>query len=162
VSFSVFEHVYDRRGYLANARRWLKPEGRFFLNYDDGHFRDPSSRAEALRNRLSPILPLMGQLGHFQARVNRDDADKMITNEGFEIVAIRYENLRSLKALSKTIPADQRAAFARFWIDVEERLNSQFAVEGALCLGDRVNLWQEMGSRTLELVHADGGTPIGE
>jgi Methyltransferase domain len=38
VSFSVFEHVYNRPACLAAARRHLAPGGNFFLYYDDDHF----------------------------------------------------------------------------------------------------------------------------
>jgi SAM-dependent methyltransferase len=151
VSFSVFEHVYDRRAYLAQAWRCLKPGGRFYLNYDDGHFREPSSRAEWLRNRLAPVLPLVGQIHHFQARVIREEADRLVREAGFEILRIRYENLRSFKVLSKTIEASKRSEFARLWLDVEDRLNAEFGTTGSHFLGDNVNLWREMGSRTLEL-----------
>lgn len=46
VSFSVLEHVADRPAYMANAARLLAPHGRFYLNYDDGHFRGTDRPAE--------------------------------------------------------------------------------------------------------------------
>ena len=42
VTFSVFEHVVDRREFLAHAKRLLAPNGMLYLNYDDGHFRTDS------------------------------------------------------------------------------------------------------------------------
>lgn len=161
VSFSVFEHVYDRGAYLANARRLLKPGGKFFLNYDDGHFRkrldlnDTSNWSgtlrEHLRNLAAPVLPRIGQVGHYQARVNRHDVDLMVSSAGFETIESRYENLASLKSLSGSVPADDRARFATFWLDVEERLNQDFDIAVKSWLGDPALLWREMASRTLSL-----------
>lgn len=161
VSFSVFEHVYDRVSYVANARRLLKPGGTFFLNYDDGHFRknlnlnDASNWSgtlrEHFRNLASPILPRIGQVGHYQARVDRRDADDLLTSAGFETIESRYENLASLKNLSGSVPVRDRGRFAAFWLETEERLNAEFniAVDGHL--GDDALLWREMASRTLTL-----------
>ena len=56
VSFSVLEHVVDRRRYLQAARANLAPGGRAYLNYDSGHFTvdaDPAERAKAV---LSPSI----------------------------------------------------------------------------------------------------------
>lgn len=161
VSFSVFEHVYDRVAYLANARRLLKPDGKFFLNYDDGHFRKRLDLNDAVnwrgtlrehfRNLAAPILPRIGQVGHYQARVEKGDADLMVLNAGFETIENRYENLASLKNLSVSVPADERARFATFWLDVEARLNKDFDIAVKGHLGDTSLLWREMASRTLTL-----------
>lgn len=161
VSFSVFEHVYDRVAYLANARRLLKTDGTFFLNYDDGHFRkgldlnDTShwsgTLREHFRNLAAPVLPRIGQVGHYQARVARDDADLMVADAGFERIESRYENLASLKSLSTSVPAEERSRFAAFWLDVEERLNQDFDIAVKSQLGDPSLLWREMASRTLTL-----------
>lgn len=139
VSFSVLEHVFDRRAYMANARRWLKPGGAMFLNYDDGHFRTPGSWLEAARNRLAPLLPALGMVRHYQRPVSHAEAQRLI--DGFAIRIDRYENLPNLKALAKT--ATDRAAFACLWIEAEDRLNANLP---------SIELWRAMGSRTLELV----------
>lgn len=154
VSFSVFEHVWDRKSYLAHAARMLKPEGRFFLNYDDGHFREPGSMLAAARNAVAPVLPRVGLTGQFQATVRKPDADRMIAAAGLVAEGDRYENLESMKALAKTIPADRRADFAAMWLDLEDRLNADFTAQAAAFNGDTTNLWREMASRTLELRRA--------
>jgi SAM-dependent methyltransferase len=141
VSFSVLEHVYDRAAYLGHCRRLLRPGCTLFLNYDDGHFRTPGSRTEALRNRLAPILPWVGLKRHYQASVTPAEANRLVA--GFAVTADRYENLPSLKALAPTITPSRRAAFARYWLDTEDALNAEFSGP---------DLWQVAASRTLELV----------
>lgn len=145
VSFSVLEHVYDRAAYLAHARRLLKPDGCMFLNYDDGHFRTPGSRIEALRNRLAPLLPWLGLTRHYQSSVRPREADRLVAEAGFAVASDRYENLPALKALSRAVPHASRGMFAQAWIETEDRLN-------AICAS--TDLWHAMGSRTMELRHA--------
>lgn len=152
VSFSVFEHVADRSAYLRNAARSLKPGGKFFLNYDDGHFRSAGPSLDAMRNFVAPILPHIGLTRFYQATVRKCDADRMIADAGFAIVDDRYENLEGMKRLSKTVDPRAHAAFASTWLDLEARLNAEFRGPTAREFhGDRTNLWREMGSRTLEL-----------
>lgn len=164
VSFSVLEHVLDRRAYLANAKRLLVPDGAFHLNYDDGHFRTALDLDEArewklnvtetIRNRVSGLWPHIGRQHLYQSRVRRLDIVRMISAAGLVIAEERYDNLKSLKQLSKTIPPDRMQEFARWWIEAEDRLNQRFRAQTEERMGDDVNLWREMGSRTLVLRHA--------
>lgn len=164
VSFSVLEHVYDREAYLAHAKRLLAPGGVFHLNYDDGHFRtaldlDEAREwklnvAETVLNRVAGVLPKVGRIGLYQSRVVRDDIDRMIADAGLSIAEERYENLRSLKNLAKTIPAERVQEFTRWWIGVEDDLNARFRNRTDARMGDDTNLWREMASRTLVLRHA--------
>lgn len=166
VSFSVLEHVYDRPRYLAHAKRLLARDGIFHLNYDDGHFRTvldldrhrgfKVAIANYIQHRLAGVWPRIGRIGLYESRVNRADADGMIRAAGLEIAAERYENLASFKSLIKTLPEERAQEFTRMWLKVEDRLNAAFRVDGPEHMGDRANLWQEMGSRTLELRHARG------
>ena len=159
VSFSVFEHVYDRRAYLATARKVLKPGGTFYLSYDDGHFRNTIELAkprfgplrEHLGNLAAPILPYVGLVRRYQRRVGRDEADALISETGFTVVSQRYDNVPSMKRLSKAMPADRMGEFMDVWIALEDQLNQRFSFEGPEVLGDRNVLWQVMGTRTLEL-----------
>jgi 2-polyprenyl-6-hydroxyphenyl methylase/3-demethylubiquinone-9 3-methyltransferase len=146
VSFSVLEHVYRRGAYLTHCYRLLKPGGTLFLNYDNGHFRSPGSRMEAVRNLLAPILPYIGMVKHYQASVLPEEADRLVAEAGFAVVDDRYENLPAFKAMART--ATDRAAFGRLWLDAEARLNE---LRGA-------DLWRVMGSRTLELVKRASAT----
>lgn len=163
VSFSVFEHVYDRRAYLKTAARALKPDGVFFLNYDDGHFRnvidlgEPRGWLSAIRTRLhnllAPLMPKIGRIGLYQRRQPKDDLMNLLHEAGLKITSERYENLSAFKKLAKTLPAEQIPAFMAFWVATEDTLNREFKAEGAAYCGNRTNLWRIAASLTLELRH---------
>jgi SAM-dependent methyltransferase len=166
VSFSVFEHVYDRRAYLATAKRLLAPDGTFYLNYDDGHFRirleldRPGKWLEhgrvAAHNAIAPTLARIGRIATYQRRVARADADAMVAEAGFTCGEVFYSNLGDAKGLYRTIPEDRRDEFCQAWVDFERRLNERSLVEMAAAdRGDTANLWSVMPSRTLVLTHAD-------
>lgn len=164
VSFSVFEHVVDPDLFLRHAKRILAPGGCFYLNYDDGHFRNVLNLAEpgtwlpALRARLrtlvSPALAGMGREADYQQRVDAAVADRRVFEHGFAIERVDYHNLLSLKELVKTIPDSQREMFSRWWLEVELALNRQFRYRlDDERYGDHVNLSRQMLSRTLCLRH---------
>jgi len=165
VSFSVFEHVVAPDLFLRHAKRILAPGGSFYLNYDDGHFRnvlnlaEPTTWLPALRARLrtliSPWLAGMGSETGYQQRVVAAVADQLVLERGFVIERVDYHNLLSLKELAKTIPDVQQEAFSRWWLDVELALNEQFChqLDGE-CFGDHMNLSRQMVSRTLYLRHS--------
>lgn len=168
VSFSVFEHVYDRTGYLATAKRLLAPDGTFFLNYDDGHFRVaidvdrpsiwPADGRRLAHNLLAPVLARIGRVSDYQRRVRRDAADKMLGRAGFRCRESFYSNCDALKELYKTIPNDRREEYCRLWVEFEGRLNESFVVDLPKWeRGDNVNLWQRMPTRTLVLDHSTAG-----
>jgi SAM-dependent methyltransferase len=165
VSFSVFEHVVNQPRFLRHAKRVLAPGGLFYLNYDDGHFRNFLDVAElatwlpALRARLhtlvSPLLAALGRQASYQRRVVAAAVDRLVTDCGFRIERIDYHNLSSLKDLAKSIPEPLREEYARWWLEVELDLNRQFATTlDDARYGDSVNLWWQMGSRTLCLRHS--------
>lgn len=161
VSFSVLEHVYERRHYLQTAKDHLAENGVFYLNYDDGHFRTaldlnaPRTWLTELRvwlhNLLAGILARVGWVAQYQQRVNRSDIDALIAQVGFETTRVFYSNLGSLKGLYKLVSPPKREEFTRIWIAVEDALNEQFLEYGGTRLGDPANLWQFMGTRTLVL-----------
>lgn len=165
VSFSVFEHVVDRRQFLAHAKRLLAPAGVFYLNYDDGHFRNwldlaqintwlPALRAFG-RTVISGPAAFIGLHSKYQRRVSASDANCLVVNAGFHIVRIDYHNLIDLKQLAKTIPEDLKEEYARWWLAAEQELNARFRVDLAQPFyNDTINLWQQMGTRTLILRHA--------
>lgn len=169
VSFSVLEHVVDKVAYLNDAKRLLATNGLFYLNYDDGHFRneldlsDVSSWLPALRARgrtiVSPIMAALGRQENYQQRVSSLEVDKLVTEAGFVIERVDYHNLASLKALAKVMPGELRESFSRWWVDIECDLNERFSyVMPHATMGDSVNLWREMGSRTLCLRHFNGSS----
>lgn len=162
VSFSVFEHVFDRHAYMRFASRHLAEKGVFFLNYDDGHFRNsldlgqPSKWGLPIREHIinlgADLWPKVGMIGKYQKRVVREAADDIVRAAGMSIVESRYENLASFKSLARHVPEDARVDFSALWLQTEDALNRDFDRQGEPCLGDASILWREMGSRTLQLV----------
>lgn len=162
VSFSVFEHVVDRLGYLNTVDRVLRPGGTAFVNYDDGHFRtnidlhqSPKSWRIALkeeaRNRLSPLSRRVVRLHHrFQRRVTDHEMTALLASTNLELVRDFYSNVVAFKGLFKTMPPELQDQFVDFWVDVEQRLNNEFRVADNY-MGSRCNLWRMLPARTLVL-----------
>jgi len=156
VSFSVFEHVYYRKHYLQTAKKHLDKDGVFYLNYDDGHFRNvihlhqPHLWAAELKvwahNLLAKPLAAMGYVSQYQKRVYRSEVDTLIEQTGLQIIRMFYSNLASLKRLHKQISQEKIEEFSQYWLEIEDRLNEEFLTNGSVVLGDTVNLWQVMGS----------------
>lgn len=163
VSFSVLEHVYDRKFYLETAKKVLASQGLFYLNYDDGHFRNylslnepnlfGSQIKEWINNLLAKPCASVGLVSYFQKRVERKDIDELVQEAGFSILQNFYSNLSSFKSLSKTLSPDKQKDFSILWLEVEEMLNDKFSQEGENYYGDSTNLWSQMCSRTLVLQH---------
>lgn len=162
-SFSVLEHVYNKKKYLSIAKEHLCKDGIFFLNYDDGHFRNfldltqPSkwfrSIKEWIHNLLAYPLALVGFESKFQKRIESDYINNLIEEQGFKIIDSFYSNLSSFKGLFKSIPEENKEEFIHFWIEVEHKLNNKFLYlnKANKYWGDYSNLWQFMSSRTLIL-----------
>ncbi|MDR3449212.1 MAG: methyltransferase domain-containing protein [Alphaproteobacteria bacterium] len=164
VSFSVFEHVIDRQSYLANAKRFLSENGIFYLNYDDGHFRyvndlgDRKSWMPAIKSLgltlFSGVTVKVGLSTTFQKRVAKCDIDRLVDEFGFHMERCSYNNMASMKELAKTIPEEQKIAFAQLWLELEKTLNEKYRCNLAEeKYADPTNLWRQMGSRTLVLKH---------
>lgn len=164
VSFSVLEHVFDKPAYMRHAKRHLAPTGVFHLNYDDGHFRTSldldelrgwrTGLAVTAQNRLAWLWPRLNRVDRYQARVPAAEIMRLVGEAGFSIASDRYDNLGSFKSLAKTVPAGQAQEFMRFWLATEDELNRRFRFTAEPRMGDDVNLWREMASRTLALRHA--------
>lgn len=164
VSFSVFEHVVHRADFLRHAKRILAPDGVFYLNYDDGHFRNlldvsrpvtwlPALRAWG-RTVVSRPLAAFGFSSHYQRRVDASEVDKLVAESGFRIEHVDYHNLLCLKDMAKAMPEELRQPYAAWWLDAERFLNDRFCMRLAdTWCGDNSNLWRQMLSRTLTLRH---------
>jgi len=164
VSFSVLEHVCDKLAYMRHAQRHLAVDGTFYLNYDDGHFRTAldldefrgwgANLAVALQNRLAALWPHVNRTDRYQARISSAVMRDLVQASGFVVADDRYENLTAFKNLAKTIEHARQQEFTRFWLSVEDDLNNKFRTNGDDRMGDTVNLWREMASRSLALRHA--------
>jgi len=164
VSFSVFEHVVHRAEFLRHAKRILGPNGMFYLNYDDGHFRNlldvsrPATWMPALRawgrTAVSRPFAALGLQSHYQRCVSAVDADRLVVESGFRIERVDYHNLICIKELAKVVPKDLQQVFAQWWLGAEQILNERFRAELPTSLyGDHTNLSRQMVSRTLCLRH---------
>lgn len=168
VSFSVFEHVVDRAGFLRNAKRLLAPDGLFHLNYDDGHFRNqmdisrpgtwlPAARTW-WRTMISRPLAALGGSARYQRRVYAGEADRLIAKSGFLVERVDYHNMICLKELAKSMPEEMRQRYAAWWLETEMHLNEHFMVRlQEARYGDNINLWRSMASRTMRLRHFESG-----
>lgn len=165
VSFSVLEHVVAKHDFLDLAKSVLAPDGIFYLNYDDGHFRNvldlslPSTWLAAFRTRtrtlISGPLATLGVHSHYQKRVAAADVNQMISAAGFLIERDDYHNLASLKELAKSMPEHLQQSWMAWWLETERKINSDFRINGSHeRFGDTTNLWAQMPSRTLVLKHS--------
>jgi SAM-dependent methyltransferase len=161
VSFSVLEHVRDRRAYLETAYALLAAAGRFYLNYDDGHFRRPEA-VEGFAPAFAELIHETRRIAwrafggearttNYKQRVNRRQIDGLIAACGYDVESMFYSNIVSMKRLAKTIPEEGRAAFASLWLSLESKLNADFCLQTAEMFEDDANLWRVMPSRTLVL-----------
>lgn len=119
VSFSVLEHVYKRIDYLSFAKRYLKENGYFFINYDAGHF---LSGNERLKNFIGPIFAYFGIERYYQSFVKENDFLQMIDKVGFKIIDAKYFN-SSLKSIYKMIPESKKADYMKKWLEFELWMN---------------------------------------
>ena len=122
VSFSVLEHVVQRRRYFEAARANLREDGRVYLNYDSGHFvadADVTERAKAL---VSQVLGRLGAESRYRKRVREEEFRALISAVGLRIVDDKVFNT-DLKRLFALVPADRRGAFMERWLAFELELN---------------------------------------
>ena len=124
ISFSALEHVYRRRRYLECARRNLDVRGLFFINYDAGHFVQPTWRDRA-KNVIGPVLARAGIERYYQSFVRESDFRSMATASGFTIAEARSFNT-AVKQIARGIPADQQTAFQREWLEFEESISALY------------------------------------
>ncbi len=164
VSFSVFEHVFDRVGYLAECSRVLAGDGRIFLNYDDGHFRfnfainqgvpilqNLMQGREVISNLIRPVAARAWLVRFYQARVTEAIIDKLVRRADLRIVSKRFANLVSMKRLAKMIEANSVEAFHETWLRLEDELNHAVTFCPSSAMGHKDARWLEMPSCTLIL-----------
>lgn len=163
VSLSVLEHVYDRQAYLGAAAMSLKSSGLFYLNYDDGHFRNvldlsrsetwiPAIRAQAAY-RLAKLRHHLGLSYKYICPVQAEWVFEYVQTLGLEVIDDRYENIECMKSFCKGLSDEQQKHFRDIWLEVETQINRHFIKYSNSKL-DR-NAWRLMSSRTLLLQRKD-------
>lgn len=121
VSFSVFEHVYQRQRYIDSIRDCLKPDGQALINYDAGHFIRAHAR-DRIKNIVGPLLARVGVERYYQSFVHEADFKQMVANAGLKIVEVRYFNTH-MKGIHKRLPTEAAAEHMRRWYAHELWLN---------------------------------------
>lgn len=168
VSFSVFEHVFDRVGYLRDCARVLADDGRVYLNFDDGHFRfnlainqdvplrkNVGQIRETLANLFRPAAAKAGMVRYFQQRVSDQEAAQQAGAVGLRILSTRYANLVSMKSLAKVVGANTLEDFHAAWLRLEDDLNESIEFRDGDAMGHRDARWLEMPTCTLTLAKAE-------
>jgi cyclopropane fatty-acyl-phospholipid synthase-like methyltransferase len=122
VSFSVFEHVYERLAYLQLIHACLKPDGYCLMNYDSGHFQSHHWK-ERLKNIVGPVLARLGNQAYYQAFVREKDFHTWAQQAHLVIHESKLFNTR-LKGVYKAIPTAHSNEFMRRWLELELWLNT--------------------------------------
>jgi trans-aconitate methyltransferase len=123
VSFSVLEHVVDRRRYLETLRAHVAPEGRAYLNYDVGHFTADRTVAERLRARVGSLLARVGNEAHYRATLHEEEFAHLLRDAGFRVAEEHGFNT-DLKVVWRDVPESARDAFMERWLAFELELNA--------------------------------------
>jgi SAM-dependent methyltransferase len=160
--FSVLEHVWDLEGFLYEVARILKPEGRAFLNYDDGHFRNHLYRLRGrlfrAKNSLKTCLFLLWKytrkFDKYQKPIDRVALAPLISSAGLVVVSETYSEIDGLKKIERLVDERYRDELISQIIQLEISLNklvmdkSPSSIE---LLRGHSALWAVMSSCTIEL-----------
>jgi SAM-dependent methyltransferase len=122
VSFSVLEHVVDRRRYLQAVRSNLRPDGRVYLNYDSGHFvadAHPLERAKAL---ASHAFARVGSESRYRRRVSADEFRTLVEHNRLRVVDDKVFNT-DVKRILPLVRREDRETFMQRWLEFELGLN---------------------------------------
>lgn len=113
VSFSVLEHVYRRKDYLISAKKCLKNDGYFLINYDAGYFIYGNYR-EKIGILIGKILARFGIEKYYASFVKEKEFLRLIDEVGFKVVEAKYFNAPCLEELCKVI-----SKFMKKWLKFE-------------------------------------------
>ena len=122
VSFSVLEHVVDRRRYFEAMRANLRSDGRVYLNYDSGHFvadADLLERAKALASR---VLARLGSESRYRRRVSATEFRALVERNRLLVVDDKVFNT-DVKRLLPLVETESRESFMERWLSFELGLN---------------------------------------
>ena len=117
VSFSVLEHVVDRRRYFEAMRTNLRCDGRVYLNYDSGHFVADLDLVERAKALTSHVLARLGSESRYRRRVTGIEAHELVEHSGLRVVDDKVFNtdIKRLLPLDWTRePREFHGTLARF------------------------------------------------
>jgi ubiquinone/menaquinone biosynthesis C-methylase UbiE len=124
-AFSALEHVVRIDKFLDTVFALLKPSGRAYLNFDNGHFHSHDVK-ERLMVPVSQLLARVGIEGPYMKEVDDAEVLRMIRERGGEIVGTWKHNMPALKKMAKTHKAP---AVLEAWFAFEDRLNEVLTPE---------------------------------
>ena len=122
VSFSVLEHVVDRRRYFEAIRANLRRDGRVYLNYDSGHFVADVDLVERAKALASHALARIGSESRYRRRVTGTETRELIEHSGLRVVDDKVFNT-DLKRLLPLIGPESHESFMQRWLAFELELN---------------------------------------
>jgi hypothetical protein len=122
VSFSVLEHVVDRRRYFHAVQANLRGDGRAYLNYDSGHFVADAGLAERAKGFASRALARLGSESRYRKRVSARELDDLVAAGRLQITDDKLFNT-DLKRLLPLVAPEQRDALMERWLAFELGLN---------------------------------------
>jgi SAM-dependent methyltransferase len=122
ISFSVMEHVYDRRAYLRCAAANVKDDGVVLLNYDSGHFLPGAGWRDRLKTTAGSLLARVGVERYYQSFLRGSEFRTLAADAGLRIIDEKLFNL-PVKALFPRVPPERHAEFLERWLDFELYLN---------------------------------------
>lgn len=122
VSFSVLEHVVQRRRYMEAVRANVREDGRVYLNYDSGHFVADANLAERAKAFASQVLARLGSESRYRGPVREEEFGALLDAVALGIVDDKVFNT-DLKRLFRLVPDDHRTTFMERWLAFELELN---------------------------------------
>jgi SAM-dependent methyltransferase len=122
VSFSVLEHVADRRRYMEALRANVKPKGRVYLNYDAGHFVADADARERAKAAVARAFAAAGYESRYRAPVRSEEFAGLVERAALRIVDDKGFNTE-LKLSYRAVSESQRDLFMDSWLAFELSLN---------------------------------------
>ena len=123
VSFSVLEHVVDRRRYFEAMRTNLRRDGRVYLNYDSGHFVADADLRERAKGLASRVLARLGSESRYRRRVSASEFRALVERSGLRVADDKVFNT-DVKRLLPLVRGESRESFMERWLAFELGLNA--------------------------------------
>ncbi|MCK4822702.1 methyltransferase domain-containing protein, partial [bacterium] len=140
-SLSALEHVYKRKKFLRSAKAVLREGGKFFLNYDNGHFLS-KSLGEKKRNLIGPYLARLGWENWYQSFVWQNEIIKYLEDLNFIIIEELNFHQATTKGFHRVISDTISKQYHDLWLKYELEIN-------ALLKEDKTSLNQANSNRFL-------------
>jgi ubiquinone/menaquinone biosynthesis C-methylase UbiE len=122
-TLSALEHVVRIDKFLDTLFAILKPGGKAYLNYDNGHFHSKDLK-ERVMVPVSQALAKIGMEGPYMKEVRDSDVVRLIQERGARVLQVRKHILAGMKGFTKGY-SDGRMPreVIEAWFAFEDRLN---------------------------------------